>query len=302
MRKLGLVTGTAVGIYVAAIAALWAFQRELIYAPDDAPYRPPSHYATLAGTEEVVVDTADGIELTAWYSPAPAGRPTVLILPGKSGSLHSHRYRLQRFKDAGMGVLLVAYRGYSGNPGVPDERGLYDDARAALDWLHARGIDNESIVLYGISLGSGVATRMAAERSVGAVVLEAPYTSIVEVAALHYPFIPVRWLLKDRFDSLSRVPQLTEPLLIMHGDNDTVVPQFLGRQLFDAAVSEKQGFWPAGVGHNDIFDRGGFDAARAFIERTTGDDTQTPAVNLPTRSRISARRSSPCTSIRLRTS
>ena len=109
---------------------------------------------------------------------------------------------------------------------------------------------------------------MAEERSVGAVVLEAPYTSITDVAALRFPAVPVRWLLQDRFDSLSRIATLTEPLLVMHGSDDRVVPQALGRQLFDEASGPKEGFWPNGVGHDDIFVHGGFDAARLFIEQT----------------------------------
>ncbi len=266
MRILRLAIVSSLAVYFTAVGLLWAFQRELIYSPDPIPHVPPSHYATLAGVEEIRLETADGIVLTAWYAAAPANRPTVVMFPGKSASLRGQRYRVRRFRDAGMGVLLVAYRGYSGNAGAPYEAGLYADARAALDWLHSREVPDTSIVLYGVSLGSGVATRMAAERAVGAVVLEAPYTSVVDVAARRFPGMPVRWLLRDRFDSLSRVTRLTEPLLIMHGDADTVIPQDFGRKLFEAAGSQKAGYWPHGVGHEALFDHGGFDAARAFIE------------------------------------
>jgi fermentation-respiration switch protein FrsA (DUF1100 family) len=250
-----------------------------LYSPDHTRYLPPSHYAMLPGVQEVTLATPDGLELSAWYAPAPPGRPTVVIFPGKSGSLRSQGYRLQRFKGARMGALLLAYRGYSGNAGRPTERGLYTDARSALDWLQSRGVASESIVLYGASLGSGVATRMATEDVYAAVVLEAPYTSLVDVAALRFPIIPVRWLMRDRFDSLARIKAVTEPLLIMHGDSDTVVPQRLGRLLYAAANAPKEGFWPHGVLHKDIFGRGGFDAARDFIERrikSSGQDS--PAV------------------------
>jgi fermentation-respiration switch protein FrsA (DUF1100 family) len=266
MRRLKLFLAAVVGLYVTAVGGLWLFQRELIYSPDDGPYVPPSRYAMLADVEEIALDTADGIALNAWYVPAPASRPTVLLLPGKSSSLRSLRYRIRRFEDARMGVLVVAYRGYSGNAGTPDEQGLYNDARAALDWLRIHGVADASIVLYGVSLGSGVATRMAIEESVGAIVLEAPYTSITDVAALRFPVVPVRWLLRDRFDSLSTIAKLTEPLLVMHGNDDAVIPQFLGQRLYEAATAPKAGFWPNGVGHDDLFDRGGFDAARQFID------------------------------------
>lgn len=262
--------------YAAAVALLWAFQRDLMYYPDAMPPVPPSYYAMLGGVREVELETADGLTLTAWYAPGPAGRPTVVVLPGNGGSLRNSRYRLKHFKDAHMGVLLVAYRGYSGNPGTPSEHGLYADARAALDWLAAHGVDGVSTVVYGASLGSGIATKMAAERELGAVVLEAPYTSTVDVATLRLPLVPVRWLMKDRFESLARITAITEPVLVMHGDRDTVVPQGLGRRLYEAATSVKEGFWPRGVGHDDLFDRGGFETAVDFIARTVGRDEILP--------------------------
>jgi uncharacterized protein len=272
MRHLKTVSVAAVAagvaLYLAGVTALWAFQRDLMYFPDGLPRVPPSYYEMLDGVQEVSFTTADGIDLVAWYAPAPPNRPTVALFHGNGGSLRGERYRLKHFKDAGLGVLLLAYRGYSGNGGSPSEQGLYADARAALDWLQASGVDGRAIVLYGISLGSGVATKMAAEREVGAVVLESPYTSTVDVAAWRFPIVPVSWLMKDRFESLARIGAVTEPVLVMHGDADFVVPQRFGKQLFDAANEPKEGFWPHGVGHNDVFDNGGFDTALEFIRRT----------------------------------
>ena len=266
MRKLILILTIFLGSWLAAIGGLWAFQRALIYSPDRVDYVPPSHYAMLEGVEEIALEAADGVDLRAWYAPAPRNRPTVVIFPGKGGSLRSQRYRVQLFKESGMGVLLLAYRGYSGNEGEPSEQGLYADARAALDWLDAQGVPDRSVTLYGVSLGTGVATAMAAEHEYGALVLEAPYTSVVDVAAARFPIVPVELIIVDRFDSLSRIDEVDEPLLVMHGDTDRVIPQRFGRELFDAADSPKSGFWPEGVGHKDIFDRGGFEAARDFIE------------------------------------
>jgi fermentation-respiration switch protein FrsA (DUF1100 family) len=262
-------------LYSAATFALWALQRELIYHPDSRERVPPSFYPMLAGVDELHLTTADGIDLVAWYAPAPAGRPTVVIFHGNGGSLRGERYVLKYFMDARMGALLLAYRGYSGNPGTPTEEGLYADARAALDWLEARGIGRESIALYGQSLGSGVATKMAAERDFGALILEAPYTSIVDVAAHRFPVIPVRWLVQDRFDSLARIAAVEEPLLVMHGDADVVVPQAQARRLYAAANEPKQAFWPSGVGHNDLFDNGGFTTAQDFIEQQIATPTAT---------------------------
>jgi fermentation-respiration switch protein FrsA (DUF1100 family) len=267
-RRYATVAVTAIAVlYSLTTFALWALQRELLYHPDSREMVPPSFYAMLAGVDEVRLETEDGIELVAWYAPAPSGRPTVVLFHGNASSLRGERYRLRFFMDAGMGALMVAYRGYSGNAGSPTEDGLYADARAALDWLEARGVQRESIALYGQSLGSGVATKMAAERDFGALILEAPYTSTVDVAAHRFPVIPVRWLMKDRFDSLARIGTIDEPVLIMHGDADYVIPQAQARRLFTAANEPKQAFWPSGVGHNDLFDSGGFTTARDFIER-----------------------------------
>ena len=266
----------ALVLYLAGVTALWAFQRDLMYFPDGLPRVPPSHYEMLDGVQEISFTTADGVELVAWYAAAPPTGATIVMFHGNGGSLRGERYRLKQFKDARMGVLLLAYRGYSGNAGSPSEQGLYADARAALDWLQASGVESESIVLYGISLGSGVATKMAAERDVGAVVLESPYTSTVDVAAWRFPVVPVSWLMEDRFESLARIGSITEPLLVMHGDGDVVIPQRFGRQLFEAANEPKQGFWPQGLGHNDIFDNGGFVTVLEFIERTMNVRVETP--------------------------
>jgi len=266
MRSVLRAFGILCLVYLAVVALLFTFQRGLIYAPDEIGYVPPSYYGMLAGVEEIELATADGIDLRAWYAPAPSNRPTVVMFLGKSGSLRSQRYRVQLFKEAQMGVLLLAYRGYSGNEGEPSEQGLYADARSALDWLESHDVRDRSIAIYGASLGTGVATAMAAERDYGALVLEAPYTSVVDVAGARFPIVPVDLLMLDRFDSLSRIDDIDEPLLVMHGAADRVIAQRFGRALFDAADGPKTGFWPVGVGHKDIFDRGGFEAARDFIE------------------------------------
>jgi fermentation-respiration switch protein FrsA (DUF1100 family) len=268
VRYLKTVLIAGVALYALALTVLWAFQRDLMYFPDAVPRVPPSFYEMLAGVQEVSFTTADGLDLVAWHAPAPPNRPTVVMFHGNGGSLRGERYRLKHFKDAQMGALLVAYRGYSGNAGTPTEQGLYSDARAALDWLERAGVASTSVVLYGISLGTGVATKMAAERDFAAVVLEAPYTSTVDVAAFRFPIVPVSWLMEDRFESLARIRAITEPLLVMHGDRDYTIPQRFGRRLFEAANQPKQGFWPQGLGHSDIFDNGGFDTALAFIRRT----------------------------------
>lgn len=259
-----------VAVYAAFVGLLFFFQRDLVYRPDSIRRVAPSYYPMLTGVQEVELKTADGLRVYAWYAPAPVGRPTVAIFHGNGGSLRSQRYRLAYFRDASMGVFVLAYRGYSGSDGSPSEEGLYTDARAALDWLNAQGVAGKDIVLYGESLGTGIATKMAAEREVALVVLESPYTSTVDVAAERFPIMPVGWFMKDRFESLARIAQVHEPLLIMHGEADSVIPQSFGKRLFEAANEPKEGFWPTLAEHHSIFDLGGFLTAREFIDRRFG--------------------------------
>ncbi len=254
-------------VYIAVVGLLYIFQRDLMYRPEQIRRVAPSYYPMLAGVREIQLHTPDGLRVYAWYAAPPAGRPTVAIFHGNGGSLRSQRYRLKCFKNANMGVLVLGYRGYAGSDGTPSEEGLYTDARTALDWLNVQNIADDRIVIYGESLGTGIATKMATEREFAAVILESPYTSTVDVAATRFPFVPVSWLMKDRFDSLARIAQVQEPLLVMHGEADEVIPQAFGRRLFDAANEPKEGFWPKRAGHNSIFDLGGFQTAAEFIER-----------------------------------
>lgn len=256
-----------VAVYALIVGVMFTYQRDFIYRPDQIRRVQPSYYPMLAGVQEVELKTADGLKVYAWYWPAPAGRPTVAIFHGNGGSLRSQRYRLAYFKDAGMGVFLLGYRGYAGSDGSPSEDGLYEDARTSLAWLNANGVADGSIVLYGESLGTGVASKMATEHKVAAVVLESPYTSLTDVAEWQFPYLPVRWLMWDRFDTLSRIGEVKAPVLVMHGDRDVVVPQDFGRQVFSAANAPKESLWLEGRGHNEIFDNGGFTATRDFIDR-----------------------------------
>ena len=163
--------------------------------------------------------------------------------------------------------MLVEYRGYSGNPGSPNEPGLYEDGRASLVFTQSEGLPLDRIVLLGESLGSGVAVQMATEFDVGALVLEAPFSSAVDVAAGAYWFLPVRWLMKDRFDSIARIAKVRAPLFMVHGERDRVVPIRLGRKLFAAASDPKEVVYLPDAGHNDLPAHGSTQAVIEFLER-----------------------------------
>jgi len=251
-------------VYLVIVGALYAAQRSFLYLPDKS--RPDAAASGVAGLREVTLRTEDGVPLLAWYLPR-SGAPTIVYFHGNAGSIADRRDRLARLSREGFGALLPEYRGYGGNSGKPTEPGLLADARAALDFIAAEGIPAERLVLWGESLGSGVAVAMATERPVGAVVLEAPYTSLAAAAQHHYPFVPAALLLKDRFDSLARVGRVRAPILVAHGELDTVVPVRLGRALYAAAPEPKEGWFPAAAGHNDLGANGLVDTVVDFIRR-----------------------------------
>ena len=257
----------AVGGYGALIGALFLFQRRLLFRP--GRNRPELGELGLIGVCQVAVTTADGLALACWYRPPPSGRPVILYCHGNGGHIGYRAERLRRFADAGLGVLLLEYRGYGGNPGAPCERGLFADGEAAIDFLERQAIAPDRLVLWGESLGAAVAVYLAAGREAAGVVLEAPFTSVAAVAQWHYPYIPVALLLRDRFDSLSRIGRLRSPLLIMHGGRDRIVPMRFGRALFDAAPAAKEGWFEPRAEHEDLAAFGALEAAIAFIERST---------------------------------
>jgi hypothetical protein len=162
---------------------------------------------------------------------------------------------------------MLEYRGYGGNPGSPSETGLYADGAAALDFLDHQGIMPNRLVLYGESLGSGVAVRMAGQHEIAGLILEAPFTSVAQVAQYHYPFVPASLLVRDRFDSLSRIRAVKVPILILHGGRDTVIPMRFGRALLDAAPGPKEGWFAPEAGHGDLARFGALDAVAVFLEQ-----------------------------------
>ena len=263
MKTLLIVAGLIAGIYVIAASSLYVFQRRLIYFPDTEREAPAE--AGLRGVREVVLETPDGARLIAWYAPAPANKPTLLYFHGNAGSLSDRAERIKRFTAAGYGVFMPSYRGYSGSTGSPSEAAINADARLAYEHLRGLGVAERAIVLYGESLGSGVAVRLASEQRVGAVILDAPYTSLPDVGKLLYPVMPVLTFMVDRFDSIKYIPAVRAPILILHGTQDTVVPLTLGQALFEAASEPKEMAVLRGAGHSDIYSFGALARVEEFI-------------------------------------
>lgn len=254
---------TAAVAYACLVLAAWLGQRRLMYFPD--PSRIPPAVAGLADVEEHLLDAADGAKLVTWQAAARRGQPTVLYFHGNAGGLVNRAGRFARYRAIGYGLFAVSYRGYSGSTGSPSERANFGDAVLAYEALRRLGVAAQDIVVYGESLGSGVALALAAQRKVGAVVLDAPYTSIVDIAAGQYPFLPVRALLTDRYESDSLVQGVTAPVLILHGALDRIVPVEMGRNLYALAKDPKRLIVFPNGGHVDLDDHGAVQEVQRWV-------------------------------------
>lgn len=238
--------------YGLLVLALGLLQRKLMYFPDAQPFVPVAW--ALPELEPLPVATADGLSLLSWYrAPYAQGKPTVVFFQGNAGHLGHRDYKIKPWLNEGYGVLLVGYRGYGGNTGAPSEQGLYRDARAAIDSVLAKGAAVGSLVFYGESLGTGVATQMATEYQAAGLVLESPFTAMTDVGAERFPWVPVRWILIDRYETLTKIASVHMPLLLLHGERDAVVPVKFGRQVFAAANPPKHAAYFPQAGHNDVY-------------------------------------------------
>ena len=238
-------------VYGVFIGSLAVMQRHLMYFPDSTRFVPQEW--ALREMDQLDVKTEDGLKVTSWYRPALSpDKLTIVFFQGNAGHLGYRNYKVRPWLDAGYGVLMVGYRGF-GNPGSPSEEGLYMDAQAAIDAVRAKGVPEDGLVLYGESMGTGVATQMATEYGAAALILESPYTSVPDVGADRYPLVPVRWLLRDHYDSINKIKDVHMPFLLLHGELDQVVPVKFGKKLFAAANEPKQAFYVPDAGHNNVY-------------------------------------------------
>jgi fermentation-respiration switch protein FrsA (DUF1100 family) len=252
---IALATVAAVG-YLAATLVVYLRQDELVYRPSRRVEQDPS--AVGLPFEAVTLATRDGERLGAWWIAPPAMRGAVVVSHGNGGNI-DHRLHLARaFHDLGLATLLYDYRGYGASTGTPGERGTYLDAEAAYDHVAgARAVRAERIVAFGESLGGAVAIELARRRAVAAVVVEDTFSSLPDLAAEQYPWLPVRALARHRYDSLSKVAELGVPLLVIHSPEDELIAEAHGRRLYERARAPKR-YLATGGRHND----GGF-ATRA---------------------------------------
>jgi fermentation-respiration switch protein FrsA (DUF1100 family) len=248
-------------LYGSAVGYVFANQRRFLYQPDPRPQvidpdGPP--------IQKVALKTSDGETLVGWYLPPEPGQPVFLFFPGNALGLSVYEWRYRLWAERGAGFLAVGYRGFSGSTGRPTEAGLAMDAEAGWDWLAARH-PAQRIVINGYSLGTGVAVRLAAAHPARALILEAPYTSTVDVARPHFSWFPVDALMQDRFDSRKLIGSVRMPIMIVHGDRDQTIPFALGQALYEAAPAPKRFLRMEGVDHNNLTTDAEMNAIWAFI-------------------------------------
>ena len=228
---------TFVFIYFFILVYTYIFQRNLLYHPGENNYFGDQLKVEV---EKVKIKTQDNIELLSWYhSKNIDSYKTILFLHGNAGSLENRIHKINHFKDMNINFLLIAWRGFNGNKGKPTEKGLYEDARSAVAWLKSKGIKENNIVIYGESLGTGVATEIAQKKNFAGVILESPFTSMIDAGKTKYPYLPVRLLLKDKYESNKKIKNIKSPILIMHGKVDKIVPFYMGKKMYELANQPK---------------------------------------------------------------
>ena len=224
-------------IYFLIVISTYIFQRSLLYHPSENNYTGDQ---LLVSIEKVKIKTQDNIELISWYHKKNINDyKTLVFLHGNAGSLQNRIHKINHFKNMNINFLLVAWRGFNGNEGSPTEKGLYEDANSAIRWLEKKGVDEKNIIIYGESLGTGIATEIAQHRKFAGVILESPFTSMIEAGYDKYPFLPVRLLLKDKYESYKKIKNIKVPILVMHGKMDNVVPFHMGKKMYELASEPK---------------------------------------------------------------
>ncbi len=227
-------------LYILLLIFVFFFQRNLLYHPTVDNYLKDQVDREPTEIEKIKITTKDNIDLIGWfYQGNTAKSKTILFFHGNAGSLENRTYKLNHFKNLNVNFLIIAWRGFSGNKGKPNEKGLYEDAESAIRWLKSRGINEKNIILYGESLGTAVAVEVAQNKKYAGVILESPFTSMIEMGKKYYPFFPVRFLLKDKFESHKKVGNISIPILFIHGKVDKIVPYDMGRKMYELANEPK---------------------------------------------------------------
>ena len=250
-------------IYFLVLVFLYFYQRNLLYHPNENNY---SEDKISVDIENVRIKTSDNIELLGWYHEKNLKDfKTLIFFHGNAGSLENRIHKLNHFRDMNINFLIIAWRGFSGNNGNPTEQGLYEDGKSAIDWLIKKGVSEKNLILYGESLGTGVATHLAQNKNFAGVILETPFTSMIDAAKKFYPYIPVKLLLKDKFENYKKIKNINSPILIMHGEVDQLVPFSMGKKIYEIANEPKYSYFTKYDNHMMEYDENLVLALKSFL-------------------------------------
>ena len=237
MKYLYLALSSIILAYIIIVLFTYLYQRKLLYHPSENNYTGDEIQFDY---KEVFIEVDKDIKLKSWFLEKDLKKnKTILYFHGNAGDLTNRVHKLNELNKLDVNILIISWRGFSGNPGKPTEKNLYNDARKSVEWLNMVGVTNKNIILYGESLGTGVATELGQNNSFSGIVLESPFTSIADAAKIYYPYLPVNLLLKDRYDTIKKIKNIKIPVLIMHGKKDNIVPFFMGEKLYQMANEPK---------------------------------------------------------------
>ena len=265
MKYFYLAVSSVVLAYFIIILFVYFYQRNLLYHPSENNYL---NDKITFNYEEIFIETDKKIKLKSWFIKKDLNKfKTILIFHGNAGNLFNRVYKLNELNKLDVNILLISWRGFSGNKGKPTEKNLYHDAEEAVKWLNNQGAISKNIILYGESLGTGVATELGTSNAFGGIILESPFTSITNAAKIYYPYLPVNIILKDRYDSIGKIKNITIPILIMHGKKDNIVPQKMGLELYEKANQPKFSYFPENDDHMMEYNDNLLNSIKLFINK-----------------------------------
>ena len=249
-------------LYIFVIIFLFFYQRKLLYHPSENNYLDET--SLNHNIEKKFIQSEN--KLVSWYFEKNSDYKTILFFHGNAGKLDNRVYKLNELSKLEINYLIIAYRGFSGNEGKPTEGGLYEDAKSAKIWLNNNGVKDKDIILYGESLGTAVAVDLASKNTFAGIILESPFTSMTRLAQKYYPIFPVKIILKDKFDSINKIQKINSPLLVMHGEEDTIVPFSMGVEIFEKSNTQKSKYFIKNDDHMMNFDQNLISEIQKFIK------------------------------------
>lgn len=256
-------------LYLLVLVLVYVGQRNMMYHPNKKQIHELSFY-NIEDTEEIFLTTKDKVRLQAWFKKPKDGKDMVIFLHGNAGNLENRIDKLEQLAQMGYGFIIPAWRGFGKSGGTPTKEGLFMDAEAAIDYVKEQNYNLYNVIMVGESLGTGVATEMAIKYKFKGLFLITPYTSIANRAGEIYPFLPTKYLTKDNFQVEENIDIINQPLLIVHGAKDVVVPFQHSNKIFERAKQPKKIIIYPGVGHNDYDVREVFEEMRKFFDNKKG--------------------------------